>query len=178
MTNRGAAVLGLRLFALYLVARVVLDAPASYEVLAAPRPSAGASMSVAAAVLLPLGAALLIWSYVGRIANWVLPPRRPQSLEAGQTADPAQLAVLAYSVAGFLLLGEALPGLLGQVVAGGLERPLSPELVSHGAAAGLGLLLVLGARNLSRMVSRLRRAGTVRGPVDGAGQRSDAGDGR
>lgn len=179
MTNRGAAVLGLRLFALYLVARVVLDIPRSFAAAAAQSGESVASVAAAAAVVLPLGAAVVIWIYVGRIANWVLPPRRPQSLEAGQSADPAALAALAYTVVGFVLLGEALPPLLGRLAVQGLEGPLSPELVSRLVTAAMGLLLVLGARNLARLVTQLRRAGAVRPPARGAApERGGPPDGR
>ncbi len=179
MTNRGAAVLGLRLFALYLVARVVLDAPRSVAVVAAQPGQDATTLAAVAAVALPLAAAFLIWVYVGRLASWVLPPRRPQSLEVGQSADPAQLAALAYTVVGFVLLGEALPPLVGHLALHGLDGAVSPELVSRLATAIMGLLLVLGARNLARLVSQLRRAGAVRPPATGtAPERGGPPDGR
>ena len=161
MTNRGAAVLGLRLFALYLVARVLLDLPANHALLI----TSPAALTFAA-VLLPLLAAAAIWLNVGRVASWVLPPRRAGSLEEGSGPDAEGVAALAYAAVGLLLIGQALPPVLvaAALQAGGRGAAdwTSPELLSAGLTVALGLLLVAGARSLPGLVSRLRQAGRGR----------------
>jgi hypothetical protein len=172
MSNRGMAVLGLRLFSLFLFYHSLTMLPEVYGFLSATDRRAADPVYyylVAVAHIGPAVLGLLIWFYVGHWVNFILPQRtamlRPDFADAGDWQGVAFIAV------GLFLFLYALPDLLrtalqAYVASSGLVAPLDQELVLALATAGLrvcfGLGLVLGGRRLSGFFLHLRRLGVAR----------------
>lgn len=172
MTNRGMAVLGLRLFALFLFYHSLAMLPEVYGFLSGTDLRAANPTYyylVATAHIGPAVLGLLIWFYVGHWVNFILPQRtavlRPDFADAGDWQAVAFVAV------GLFLFLYSLPDLLrvalqAYVASSSLMMPLEQELLLALAAAGLrvcfGLGLVLGGRRLSGLFVHLRRLGVAR----------------
>lgn len=162
MTNRGVAVVGIRLLGIYLLIQLLLLLPEAADRWADPaRPAMPVTLTILAGLLM----AAWLWFGVRTLAGWVVPSRTAQSLadeQAGEPIGPAGAA--AFSAAGLLLLGWALPDLLAQAIVhyeappGGREETLLPLAVA-GLRVALGVLIMLGSAGLARTIHHLRRAG-------------------
>lgn len=171
MSNRGIAVLALRLFALFLMFHSLTALPQVYLARQAVEQVGGDQALLALMALAHLGPAalgVLIWLLVGRFAEWILPRRRL----AGEREPPLpeDWQALAFAAGGMFVVIDGLPALIGLAV--GLYQTRQPfEALSSASrlelavAAGrvlLGLLVLLGSRGLGRLVFQLRRGGVVR----------------
>ncbi|HEX5514995.1 MAG TPA: hypothetical protein VFY81_11395 [Gammaproteobacteria bacterium] len=156
MTNRGAAVLGVRLLALYFFVHSLINLP---MVAGAVYPQNYWQL------LAPLVLAGLLWSGVGRIASWILPQRT--AAPPAPAADPADWYVLAFAAVGLLVTVQALPVLVevaAQVYRQSRDlQDLDAALLAALSAAvlrlGLGLAVLFGSRGFARLIARLRTAG-------------------
>ncbi|MCO6441005.1 MAG: hypothetical protein J5I81_07965 [Nitrococcus mobilis] len=166
MTNRGLAVLGIRLFALFIALQALFSLLQSdfggQQLVPAAEPINGTSTLLG--VLLCLMVAGLLWVCVGRIADWVLPTRRGHSLALGDAVTVSDAQIIAYSAVGLYLMADSLPGILltfWPLLLNYAQLDGSPEQLSL-AAAGirftLGLMLFFGGRGLAGLVRQLRRA--------------------
>lgn len=166
MTNRGAAVIGLRLLALYFFVHSLTLLPQAYSLLSGRTPAYDTvhGWLLAAAQLVPLAASLLLWFGVRPLVDALLPQRTastPPATDLGDWYAPAFAAV------GLLVTIEALPAVLrsGAAIHYSLQalQPLEPELVIELAVAVLRLLLglvaLLGSRGLAGLIVRLRTGG-------------------
>lgn len=162
VTNRGIAVVGIRLLAVYLLLQLLLLVPDAVERWTdATRPAAPVVLTMLAGLV----AAAFLWTGTGRVASWMLPARTARSLaeeQAGQTA--ADRGLVAFSAAGALLIAWTLPELLSAALtyytAGPINRDetLLPLLVAALRLA-LGFGMMLGSAGLARAVHHLRRTG-------------------
>lgn len=167
MTNRGIAVLAVRLLALYLLVDSVTGLPAAYAVLS----GAGSAADdvhywlLVGAQVSPLLLGLLLWLAAGPLAS-VLLPRRTAAPEPVTVRAEGWYA-LAFAAVGLLVTIEALPQLLE--VAAAVHRralalePIEPELATALTAAGLrvvlGLAALFGSRGFANLMARLRTSG-------------------
>lgn len=151
MSNRGAAVLGVRLLGLYLAVQAVLALAGMLR--------AGFTFdALLAEVALPLALALLLWSAVGALANHILPPRRGDSTPA-PPLDVNAAHAIAFAAVGLLVLANALPVFLTSLWTNSRVMPVAQTIIiEEGLRSLLGLLLLLGARDAAGMVARLSGA--------------------
>lgn len=172
MSNRGLAVLGLRLFALFLFYHSLTALPAVYAVLAGTDPLAADPRYyylAAAAHLGPAVLALLIWAFVGRWVDLILPQRTAAA--APEPASAEEWQAIAFAAVGMFLFVGGLPELLGRALqAHELTRRLDTLGSELGLALGvaalrvaLGLGLLVSARRLSGFFMHLRRLGVTAG---------------
>lgn len=172
LSNRGLAVLLIRLFALFLLMRVIADLPQSYFILSYGVPDAAvADDPVRWVTLLSNGLllvlAVLMWVFVGRLAGAILPQRTAATPEDELTVSGA--GAVAFAAVGLLLLGLALPELFAATVRlyqrtqqfayRGMTLPDYVDMGAAGLQVLIGLLVFLGNRGIVRIVTRLRRAG-------------------
>lgn len=159
MSNRGAAVLGVRLLALYFFLQGLTGLPA------AAQPAGQEDWPVLVGLLAPLLLGVLFWLGAGQVASRMLPQR---------TAIPPHPAgslhdwyALAFAAVGLLVSLHALPPLLvlaaeawqraRELQALGFVRTV--ELAAAGLKLALGLAALLGSRGLAGVVIRLRTGG-------------------
>lgn len=162
MTNRGVAVVGIRLLAVYLLIQLLLLMPQAAERWGDPsRPVVPVSLTILAGLL----AAAWLWFGVRRLAGWIVPSRTAQSLADEHAGDPVgPTGAPAFSAAGVVLVGWALPDLLALVLThydsapGNREETLLPLAVA-GLRVALGVLVMLGSTGLARTIHHLRRTG-------------------
>ncbi|MBA1145660.1 hypothetical protein H0Z60_01185 [Ectothiorhodospiraceae bacterium WFHF3C12] len=162
MTNRGMAVIGIRLLAIYLALQLMLMLPRAFDRWDDPqRPD----LPVALTLLAGTCVAAFLWFGVRRLAGWMLPSRTAQSLEE-QNGDPlAQpAAAVAFSAVGALLVIWALPDLLVTALDHYEAAPVPDRdtLTPFAVAAlrvALGIGVMLGSAGLARAVHHLRRTG-------------------
>jgi hypothetical protein len=167
VTNRGIAVLAVRLLALYLFVQALMSLPGVYAALI----GAGSAADdvhywlLVGAELSPVVMGLLLWAAAGPLASMLLPRR---------TAAPEPVTVraegwyaLAFAAVGLLVTIEALPQLL-EVAAAAHRRalalePIEPELATALTAAALrvflGLAALFGSRGFANLIARLRTSG-------------------
>lgn len=149
MSNRGAAVLGVRLLGLYLAVQAMLA-------LAGLLREGFTRNALLTEVALPLALALLLWVAVGALANHILPPRRGDSAQTPPPLDVNAAHAIAFAAVGLLVLAESLPVFLTALWANGHPLPVAESIVAvEGLRSLLGLLLLLGARDAAGMVARL-----------------------
>jgi hypothetical protein len=164
LTNRGLAVLGLRLLALLVAVLWLLRLPEGYFALA----SADYAPALLIVLALPPLLAVLLWAQVGRLVELVLPQRTAEG--TAERAEPGEWQAVAFAAVGVLVLVEALPALVRVGLSVYLQwQPLDgPEAVSSALWVELGaamlrlvlaISLVFGSRGLARWVVQLRRAG-------------------
>lgn len=164
MTNRGVAVLGLRLLALAVLVFWLLRLPEQYALLR-ERPGDGVLLGL---LLAPLLLAGLLWSQVRWLADLILPQRTAQA--GSQRLDSYQAQVIAFAAVGVLLLILSLPELIrvGFAVrqayepilgAGSVETALWVQLLTTLLQFALAVSLLLGGRGLAGGLIRLRRLG-------------------
>lgn len=156
MTNRGVAVLGVRLLALYLLVHSLANLP-----MMAGTVHLQAYWRLLAALVL----AGLLWWRAGRVASWMLPQRT--AVPPPPAADPADWYALAFAAVGLLVTVQALPVLI-EVAAQAYRQSRNfqdldaAQLTALSTAAlrlGLGLALLLGGRGFTRLIARLRTSG-------------------
>lgn len=158
MTNRGMAVLGVRLLALYFFMHHLSALPWVLT------PHAALDWPSLLAVFYQLIAAALLWFGAGPLASLILPQRT-----AAPEPAPANLSDwygLAFAVVGLLITLNALPALLRiGLEMHGLKREFLEISSAHVATAAvvalqlaLGLFALLGSHGLSRLIARLRTA--------------------
>jgi len=168
MSNRGIAVVGVRLLALYLVLRLVFLVPELVTHWSIP--TGGAGTRVATLIVVALIAAFL-WFRVGTVVGWILPARTAQSLEQEDGIHERQAQALAFSAVGALLLAWTLPDLVLHGYLLYREWRFVPVVASLdtnlvlGASTTLlrvilGAALFFGSGGLVRLVHHLRRAGS------------------
>ncbi len=167
MTNRGAAVIGLRLLALYFFIHSLTLLPQAYGLLSGGLAADDAvhAWPLAAACLVALAASVLLWFGVRPLVAVLLPQRTVTGSPAA--ADPGDWYAPAFAAVGLLVTIEALPAVLrsGAAIHYSLQalQPLEPELVIELAVAVLRLLLglvaLLGSRGLAGLIVRLRTGG-------------------
>lgn len=162
MTNRGVAVVGIRLLAVYLLIQLLLLLPQAADRWADP---SRAAMPVVLTLAGGLLAAAVLWFGVSSLAGWIVPSRTAQSLAEEQAGDPVSPAgAAAFSAAGVLLAAWALPDLLAQLLShydappGDQAETLLPLAVAALRVA-LGLAVMLGSSGLARTIHHLRRTG-------------------
>lgn len=166
MSNRGMAVLGLRLFALYLLVHALLALPQTYAFwVAAPALVGMREFWLNVGVqLAPVVFALVIWCCAGPLASLVLPQRTAAPARAPQ---PGDWFAPAFAAVGLLITADALPALLELAAAAQRQsaalEPVGAELTVALTAAALRLLLgvgaLLGCHGLAGLIVRLRTAG-------------------
>ncbi len=165
MTNRGLAVLGIRLFALFIALQALLSPLKPYSKgphVFATEPVNGTNPLLGS--LLCLMVAGLLWVCVGRIADWVLPARRGHSLAHGNAVTVSDAQIIGYSAVGLYLMADSLPDILltfWPLLSNYAQLEGSPEqlsLVAAGIRFTLGITLFLGGRGLAGFVRQLRRA--------------------
>lgn len=160
MTNRGAAVLGVRLLALYLFLHTLITLPTAVAQLDQQDfwlPLVG--------LLAPLPLGLLLWLGAGQIASRMLPQRT--AVPSPPAADPRDWYALAFAAVGLLISIQAVPPLLELAAeAYRLAQELQQLTPAQAAALSaalvrlmLGLMALLGSRGLARLISRLRTSG-------------------
>lgn len=160
MTNRGVAVVGLRLLAIYIVIRLLFLLPRAVGHWAdSTRPDAPIAVVMAAG----LGLAVFLWFRVGTLAGWILPARTAESLAAGRPDEEAPTALL-FPAAGVLLLAWSLPELIAQALvlydAGVVDGEQATGFAAAALRVLLGIGLMLGGAGLERAIHHLRRTGT------------------
>lgn len=166
MTNRGLAVLGIRLFSLFIALQALLSPLQPYVRMQALDFGPVTTMSTLLGLLLCLLVAALLWVSVGRIADLVLPERRGYSVVHGGAITVHDAQVIAYSAVGLYLVVDSLPQLAvaswpllsNHPLSYGLAEQL--DLVAVGIRLMLGAALFLGARGLAGLVHQLRHART------------------
>lgn len=166
MTDRGIAVLGVRLLALYLFVQVLTELPDLYALLMGARVALDSTHYglLLAAQVGPGVVGLLLWFGAGGAASLLLPQRtvapRPP-LSSGGWYGPAFAAV------GLWVAIDALPELL-RLAADAHRHVLALEdlgfelrVAIAGAALRvvLGLCVLLGSRGFANLVARLRTSG-------------------
>lgn len=160
MSNRGAAVLGVRLLALHLFLHSLITLPAAVAQLDQQElwlPLIG--------LLAPLPLGLLLWLGAGQVASRMLPQRT--AAPPPPAADPSDWYALAFATVGLLISIQALPPLLELAAeAYRLAQELQDLTANQAAALGaavlrllLGLTALLGSRGLARLIARLRTGG-------------------
>ncbi len=175
ITNRGAAVLGLRLLALLILVWWLFQLPETVAYLALPAagtpPGGSFYLAVTLVLLLPPVLAGLLWFGVGRMADIVLPIRTAQGRSPRLGNYQAQ--VIAYSAVGLFLLLGGLPE-LARTVHGvwayrlkmsempGFHSGLWAALLAAVLRLLLGATLILRAPAVAILIQRLRRAGARR----------------
>jgi hypothetical protein len=161
MTNRGAAVLGIRLLALYLVIQALLRLP-GYMAADAEYHTGG---MLFAAVILPMLVALVLWAGVRRMADLLMPARRAESIQQPRPAAPEQIQATVFAAVGLFLTVDSLPDLvtsLWRVLEAAsltLTDALSIQLMAESVRTLLGVAIFLGAQGLVGLLNRLRHAG-------------------
>jgi len=166
MTNRGMAVLALRLFALYLFVDALRALPELYLLLA-QQPEGGGRYYylVTVAHLGPVLLGVLLWAYVGRWVDLLLPQRR--AAEPPERPLTTDWHVLGIALAGLLVAALGAPALLEAAMTAYLQSrelvelttELQARLLASGLQVVLGLFLLLGSRGLGSLVLKLRRLG-------------------
>lgn len=165
MTNRGLAVLGIRLFALFIALQALLSSLQLYsrwQHVPASEPITGTGTLLG--LLLCLMVAGLLWVCVGRIADWVLPARRGHSLAHADTVTVSDAQTIAYSAVGLYLVADSLPDILltfWPLLSSYVQMRGAPEQLNLVAACirfALGITLFFGGRGLAGLVRQLRRA--------------------
>lgn len=159
MTNRGLAVLGVRLLALYFFIQQLGALP-----LVLLSVGGWSGLWLFTAYLLPVLLPVLLWLCAGQLASLILPQRT--SLPESKPMNLAAWYNVAFTGAGLLVLLNALPEFMRLLLDIWLQRLEFQELASSqiAAVAGrllqclLGLFVLLGSRGLSRVVLRLRTA--------------------
>lgn len=162
MTNRGMAVISIRLLAIYLALQLLLMLPQAADRWSNPqRPDLPVILTLVAGA----GVAAFLWFGVGTVAGWMLPYRTAQSLEE-RDGDPASqpAAAVAFSAVGALLVIWALPDLLASVLAHyeadpAADRDTLTPLAVAALRVALGVTVMLGSTGLARAVHHLRRTG-------------------
>lgn len=165
MSNRGLAVLALRLFALFLFHHGFTALPQVYLAFAAEGAAGELRYLLAAVSLGPALLGLLIWIFVGRFAELVLPRRT--AAQAPEPATPQEWQAALFAAAGLLLFLSALRDLLRHVLAvyeyyqrlEALPPVLQGELAAAGLQAALGLWLLMRSQRLSGLLLHLRSLG-------------------
>lgn len=168
MTNRGMAVLGLRLFALYLFVSAFKALPELFLLLSAPVEDGRYLYLIVAAHLGPVLLAVLLWTQVGRCVDIMLPARRLAG--PAEPPVPADWQSALLSAAGLVVLAAALPMLVEAAMVAHLQ---SQELVAltieqRARLTALALQIVLGLALFLRggvlggLVRGLRQAGLRR----------------
>ncbi|MDN5869850.1 MAG: hypothetical protein L0H73_03895 [Nitrococcus sp.] len=166
MTNRGLAVLGIRLFSLFIALQALLSPLQPYIRMHTLDSGQVITTSTLLGLLLCLMVAALLWVSVGRIADLVLPNRRGSAPVQGEAVTVHDAQVIAYSAVGLYLVVDSLPHMAVASWPLLSNHPHSygvPEqlgLVAAGIRLMLGAALFLGARGLAGLVHRLRRART------------------
>ncbi|MDN5850618.1 MAG: hypothetical protein L0H63_13430 [Nitrococcus sp.] len=166
MTNRGLAVLGIRLFSLFIALQALLSPLQPYIRVQVLDSGSVTSTSTLLGLLLCLMVAALLWVSVGRIADLVLPERRGYPAVHGEAVTIHDAQVIAYSAVGLYLVVDSLPHiavaswplLANHPQSYGFSDQLG--LVAAGIRLMLGAALFLGGRGLAGLVHRLRRART------------------
>lgn len=167
MTNRGIAVLALRLFALYLFVHSLIALPEGYAALANGPTSADAVQYwlLAAAHAGPVIVGVFLWFCAGPLATVILPQRTfstpPPVKNSESWYGPAFAAV------GLLVSIDALPQLLELLAEYrrttlALENPtpaFQVALAAKSLQTGLGLAVLLGSRGFANLIARLRTGG-------------------
>lgn len=164
MTNRGLAVLGIRLFSLFIALQALLSPLQPYIGMQGLGSGPINNTSTLLGLLLCLMVAALLWVSVGRIADLMLPERRGHPVAHGAAVTVNDAQVIAYSAVGLYLVVDSLPQfavaswplLSSHPQNYGLPEQLG--LVAASIRLMLGAGLFLGARGLAGFVHRLRRA--------------------
>ncbi|HET8701246.1 MAG TPA: hypothetical protein VFL97_06225 [Nitrococcus sp.] len=164
MTNRGLVVLGIRLFSLFIALQALLSPlqPHTQAHALASDPTSTASAWVGLSLCLIVAG--LLWIYVGRLADLVLPTRRGYSVAHGSAITANDAQAIAYSAVGLYLIADSLPHIVitSWPLLSSYSQP-DGSIVPLGLAADtirltLGASLFLGARGLAGLVRQLRRA--------------------
>jgi hypothetical protein len=161
MTNRGVAVVGLRLLAIYIVIRLLFLLPRAVDHWTdSARPDA----PIALVMVAGLGLAVFLWFRVGTLAAWILPARTAESLATGGGDGREAPTALLFPAAGVLLLAWSLPDLIVQTLllydAGVVESEQMTGFATAALRVLLGAGLMLGSAGLERAIHHLRRTGT------------------
>lgn len=165
MTNRGMAVLGVRLLALYFLVHHLSALPLMLT------SKAESSWLSSLAMLIPLLAVALLWFFAGSLASLIL-PRRTAAPQASAPANSSDWYGVAFAAVGLLITLNSLPELLRIALEIYWQRQelqgISPTQIVAVAAALLqfllGLLALLGRRGLSRAIVSLRATSTSSTP--------------
>lgn len=160
MTNRGIAVLGVRLLALYLFMHCLITLPVSVAQLEQQE-----AWLPLVSLLAPLPLAVLLWLGAGQLASRMLPQRT--AVPSLVATNPTDWYALVFAAVGLLISIQALPALLEISVESyrltQQLQPLSFEQVATLSAALLRMMLgvaaFLGSRGLARLVAYLRTGG-------------------
>jgi hypothetical protein len=155
--------LALRVLAVFIASRaLVYLADAAVFVVAPTQNQFGLSFPVLALISLlgPAIAAIIVWlcaPYLARLAA-----RGIADVPAAAALDQQSIVGAVFVAAGALIFILALPGLVGNVVRafGPPGLFVLPSIVASAVQCILGAVLVLGARVTSRLLLRLRYAGT------------------
>lgn len=169
MSNRGIAVVGVRLLALYLVLRLVFLVP---ELVAYWRYADGGGVTYFATLAAVALIAAFLWFRVGTVVGWILPARTAQSLAEEDGPQERQVQALAFSAVGALLLAWTAPDLILHGYLLYRDWTFVPSVASLDAGplmdaakallrAILGALLFFGSGGLVRLVHHLRRVGSA-----------------
>lgn len=165
MTNRGMAVMALRLYALVLVAWILMELP----VLFLPLVTGIENPAWLIPELAGLGALALLafwaWFRVGVVVEWLLPVRTAQQADDPQmpTVDVLFHTGLVSAV-GLLVIAWALPDLVAeswrywQASSVG-DVPMRPEWFGALAQTLFGTAVLIGRRGLVRLLLLLKHAG-------------------
>ncbi|MES1947264.1 hypothetical protein C84B14_07945 [Salinisphaera sp. C84B14] len=170
MATRDLAVIGIRLIALYLVARGLLVAVQSVPYAWAGDPVEDASLlqlSVLLQLVMPISLAALLWLGAPWLANAMSGAGSEPVDTGGLTAE--SVAAIAFGVAGTVVLLHGLPQLIWNAVqavllereagAGSPTRGQWLQVVVVALRCVLAFGVVVGARALGRWVLRLRTLG-------------------
>lgn len=165
MTNRGLVVSGIRLFALFIALQALFSLLQPHVcVFGSSSDLASSTASTLPGLLLCLMVAGLLWIYVGRIADLVLPARRGYSIAQGTAVTVHDAQVIAYSAVGLYLVADSLPHILTASWPQLSNYPpladssATLEMAATGIRLLLGAMLFLGARGLAGLVRQLRSA--------------------
>lgn len=176
MTNRGIAVLALRLFALYLFVHSLIALPEGYAALTNSTAIADPLhyWLLAAAHAGPAVIGVLLWFCAGALATVILPQRTfsapPPVKNSENWYGPAFAAV------GLLVSISVLPQLLELLAEYhrttlALEDPAPAFQVALAAKSlqlGLGLAVLFGSRGFGNLIARLRASGLSGNPEVGS----------
>lgn len=164
MTNRGLVVLGVRLFSLFIAIQALLSSLQPHARGNLPGSGVIGLASILLALLPALAVAGLLWFFVGRIADLILPTRRGYSIGSGTAVTVSDAQIIAYSAVGLYLLADSLPRVVitAWPLLTGPSHPVMPiggvVLVAAVLRLMLGVVLFLGARGLAGAIRQLRRA--------------------
>lgn len=162
------AKIALRVLAVYMIAKGIMELPAlmTVPVYASDAHYAGPDfLWIFAAVLSPLIIGLGLWFLATRAANWVV--GSGENADVPMEVSGATLLAVAFISIGVVFVVQSLPNVLGLIYASeepsnGAQGPsvfYSRYFLSECIRLILGLVLMAGTRNLVRLFHRFREFG-------------------